>query len=78
VEFLTVRHWGYNGERGKDTLEYHVGHPRRNVWHAENVHVDYNPETLCGLELAPQLKPISALIADGSAVTIHWPNRIAA
>lgn len=79
VEFLTVRHWGYNGERGKDTLEYHVAHPRWNVWHAENVHVDYNPETLCGLDLAPQLdKPISALVADGSAVTIHWRNRIAA
>ena len=63
----------------KDTLEYHVAHPRWNVWHAENVHVDYNPETLCGLDLAPQLdKPISALVADGSAVTIHWRNRIAA
>lgn len=79
AEFLTVRHWGYNGERGKDTLEYHVEHPRWNVWHAENVRVDYNAETLCGLDLAPQLHtPISALIADGSAVSIHWRNRIAA
>ena len=78
-EFLTVRHWGYNGERGKDTLEYRVDHPRWTLWHAENVHVDYSAETLCGLELAPQLKtPISALITDGSAVTIHWRNRIAA
>src|SRR5947208_2754347 len=77
-EFLTERHWGYNGERGKDTLEYRVDHPRWTIWHAENVHVDYNAETLCGLELAPQLKtPISALIAGGSAVSIHWRNRIA-
>ena len=79
AEFLTVRHWGYNGERGKDTLEYHVEHPRWNVWHAENVRVDYNAETLCGLDLAPHLdRPISALVADGSAVSIHWRNRIAA
>jgi hypothetical protein len=78
-EFLTVRHWGYHGEKGKDTLEYRVDHPRWNIWHAENVHLDYNAETLCGADLAPQLdRPISALIADGSAVTIHWRNRIAA
>ena len=79
AEFLTVRHWGYNGEEGNDTLEYRVDHPRWNTWHAENARVDYNAEILCGMELAPQLKtPISALIADGSAVTIHWRNRIAA
>ena len=78
-EFLTERHWGYNGERGKDTLEYRVDHPRWTIWHAENVHVDFHAETLCGLDLAPQLKtPISALIADGSAVSIHWRTRIAA
>ena len=78
-EFLTVRHWGYNGEKGKDTLEYRVDHPPWNIWHAENARIDYNPAALCGLELAQQLKtPISALIADGSAVTIHWRNRIAA
>jgi uncharacterized protein YqjF (DUF2071 family) len=78
-EFLTERHWGYNGEKGKDTLEYRVDHPRWNIWHPENLRVDYNAETLCGLDLAPQLeRPISVLIADGSAVTIHWRNRIAA
>lgn len=78
-EFLTVRPWGYNGERGKDTLEYHVEHPRWKIWHAEEPRVDYDPEAFCGFELAQQLKtPISALIADGSAVSIYWRNRIAA
>ena len=76
-EFLTVRHWGYNGEAGKDTLEYFVDHPRWKVWHAQNTRVDYRAEPLCGAELARWLKaPASILIADGSAVTIHWRNQL--
>jgi uncharacterized protein YqjF (DUF2071 family) len=78
-EFLTVRHWGYNGEKGKDTLEYRVDHPRWNIWHPERPRVEYNPEALCGTELARELKtPVSTLIADGSGVAIHWRKRIAA
>jgi uncharacterized protein len=69
-EFLTVRHWGYNGGRGKDTLEYRVDHPRWRVWPARNVRVDYTAEAF---ELQ---SPMSALIADGSAVTVYWRNQI--
>lgn len=76
-EFLTVRHWGYNGERGKETLEYRVDHPRWHVWHARDARVDHDAEPLCDLGLAGELKePISQLIADGSAVTIHWRTSI--
>lgn len=72
-EFLTVRHWGYNGEPGKATLEYQVDHPRWRIWHAHELRTDYSPQSLWGLDLAPELKtPSSALIADGSAVTVHW------
>jgi uncharacterized protein YqjF (DUF2071 family) len=77
-EFLTVRHWGYNGEQGKDTLEYRIEHPRWRVWHARNTRVECDDEALGGKDLAGQLKtPISALIMDGSAVSIHWRNQIA-
>lgn len=76
-EFLTVRHWGYNGGPGKDTLAYRVDHPRWRVWHARDIRVDYNAEALCGLQLARELRsPMSALIADGSAVTVHWRNQV--
>lgn len=76
-EFLTVRHWGYNGETGKDTLEYRVDHPRWRVWHARNTRVDYRVGPLCGPELARELKtPVSILVADGSAVTIRWRNQL--
>ena len=77
-EFLTIRHWGYNGEPGKATLEYRVDHPPWRVWHAAGVRVDYNAEALCGGAVAHQLgrAPMSQLIADGSAVTIHWRTQI--
>ena len=76
-EFLTERHWGYNGEPGKETLEYQVDHPRWRIWHVETTRVAYQAEPLCGHELAPFLKnPISAIIAEGSAVTVHWRRTI--
>lgn len=76
-EFLTERHWGYNGEPGKETLEYRVSHPPWRIWQARDVRFDLNADGLCGAELARQLKtPASALVAEGSAVTIHWRTRI--
>lgn len=76
-EFVTQRPWGYNGEPGKNTLEYYVDHPPWRVWQAPNASADYDAAPLCGVDLARQLTtPISALIADGSAVTVHWRNQI--
>ena len=76
-EFLSMRHWGYNGERGKETLEYRVDHPRWRIWHTRNATADYNAGAICGMEIAGQLqRPALTLIADGSAVTIHWRTQI--
>ena len=76
-EFVTVRHWGYNGEAGKDTLEYKVDHPAWRVWKAKDVRVDVDAEGICGADVARQLtNPISTLVADGSSVTIHWRTQI--
>lgn len=77
-EFFTLRNWGYNGKLGTDTLEYRVDHPAWNVWHAQDVRLDADLTALCGNDLARQLTfPTSALLADGSHVTIHWRTRIA-
>lgn len=77
-EFLTVRHWGYNGEAGKETLEYRVDHARWRVWHAQRSHVDYQAAPLCAPDLARALtNPASILLADGSAVSIRWRNQLA-
>ncbi|HET8712797.1 MAG TPA: DUF2071 domain-containing protein, partial [Gemmatimonadales bacterium] len=77
-EFITERHWGYNGE-GRETLEYRVDHSPWHIWRVHSTRVDYEPVPLCGRELAGQLTtPISAILADGSAITVHWRNAIAA
>ena len=76
-EFVTVRHWGYNGKPGSDTIEYRVDHPTWNVWRVRDVRLDADLSSLCGDELAHALTtPVSALVADGSAVTIHWRTRL--
>src|SRR5512145_699370 len=76
-EFVTQRPWGYNGEPGKDTLEYYVHHPPWRLWRARNATVECDAAPLCGVELARQLTvPTSALIADGSPVTVHWRSQI--
>ena len=78
-EFVTERHWGYNGEPGKDTLEYRVDHPCWRIWNVDAARAAYEAGPLCGQELARHLKtPISAFLADGSAVTIHWRSTITA
>jgi hypothetical protein len=47
------------------------------AWHARDTRIDYKAEPLCGADLARELKsPISALIAEGSQVTIHWRTAI--
>jgi len=77
-EFVTIRNWGYNGKKGSDTLEYHVDHPRWKVWRVEDLRLDADLSLLCGTELGRQLKvPSSVLLAEGSAVTIHWRTAIA-
>ncbi|MGH7530381.1 MAG: YqjF family protein [Gemmatimonadales bacterium] len=76
-EFIAIRHWGYNGKPGSDTLEYRVEHPRWTVWAARDVRVEADLTALCGLELARHLTtPATALIADGSTVTVHWRTRV--
>lgn len=76
-EFITDRHWGYNGERGRDTLEYRVEHPRWNVWHAHQSHVDADFASFCQADVARHLhRPASLFLADGSSVTIYWRTRV--
>ena len=72
-----MRHWGYNGKPGSDTIEYRVDHPTWNVWRVRDVRLDADLSSLCGDELAHALTtPVSALVADGSPVTIHWRTRL--
>jgi uncharacterized protein YqjF (DUF2071 family) len=75
--FITEHYWGYTRQRDGGTIEYQVEHRPWSVWHAR---VDAMPDlrVLYGNELAEVLKnPVSVLVADGSAVSVHHGKRIA-
>jgi uncharacterized protein len=77
--FLTQRHWGYVTQRDGSTVEYHVEHPVWNVGRIENGMIDGDSTRVFGPEFAAILaqRPTSALFADGSAVAVHDPVRLA-
>lgn len=78
-EFLADRHWGYTRQRDGGTIEYRVEHPRWRVWPDARWELD-GPlgefyEQPFGDILSEE--PASAFVTDGSAVTVHLPERIA-
>ncbi|HEV7387199.1 MAG TPA: DUF2071 domain-containing protein [Gemmatimonadaceae bacterium] len=78
-EFLSERPWGYTTQRDSGTIEYHVEHPRWSTWSNAGCEIDgplgdfYDEPFSSILSVAPA----SAFIADGSAVAVHLPERIA-
>ena len=77
--FMTQRHWGYTPQRDGSTVEYRVAHPVWNVSRVELARVVGDTSGLFGREFAAIIagRPASALFADGSAVTVHKPVRLA-
>jgi uncharacterized protein YqjF (DUF2071 family) len=77
-EFITHHSWGYTRQRNGSTVEYEVRHPSWHVWRADSARVDGNVSDVYPPELSAVLQrpPDSALLADGSAVTVHVPSRL--
>jgi uncharacterized protein YqjF (DUF2071 family) len=75
-EFITEHYWGYTRQRDGSTVEYRVDHPRWRVWNGRAALTgDLTPvygERFAALVREP---PVSAFIADGSAVVVHFPSR---
>ncbi len=78
-EFITEHYWGYTRQRDGSTMEYRVGHPPWRVWPASTAAVTGDLVSLYGAELSQVLSnaPASAFLADGSAVTVDRPTRLA-
>jgi uncharacterized protein YqjF (DUF2071 family) len=78
-EFLSHRQWGYTRQRDGGTIEYRVEHSRWNIWPNARWELDgplrefYEEPFASILHMGPS----SAFIADGSAVAVHLPDRIA-
>jgi len=77
-EFIVEHYWAYCGQRDGSTLEYKVEHPPWRVWQAINGEftgdvAQLYGESWMGILGAP---PVSALIAEGSAVGTYKGRNI--
>lgn len=77
-EFITEHYWGYSLQRDGGTVEYQVEHPRWQVWQASEASFECNADRVYGAQFKECLlaRPISAFIADGSAVIVRKGQRI--
>jgi uncharacterized protein YqjF (DUF2071 family) len=78
-EFLSHRGWGYTRQRDGGTIEYAVDHPRWRVWPGAQHELEGPLEEFYEQPFASILRGpcVSAFVADGSAVSVHMPERIA-
>jgi uncharacterized protein YqjF (DUF2071 family) len=72
-EFITEHYWGYTRRSLQRTTEYRVAHPRWQVRIAQSAKLECNPAALYGPPFAECLtaKPVSAVLAEGSEVTVY-------
>lgn len=77
--FVTEHYWGYTRRRDGGTVEYEVTHPPWRIWQATTPELDVDAAKLYGDDFVQPLAtaPRSAFIAEGSAVTVFRPRRIA-
>lgn len=77
-EFITQHDWGYTKQRDGGTVEYEVRHPAWRIWSAREVGLYGNLSHVFG-KFSEHLRgePHSAWLADGSAVSVHAPVRLA-
>lgn len=76
--FITEHHWGYTRQRDGGTIEYEVAHRPWRLWAAEDPELAADVTRLYGRAFAPALSaaPGSALVAEGSPVTVFAPRRL--
>lgn len=78
AEFITEHYWGYTKRRDGSTSEYQVAHP---PWRVMNVRASsfYAPVAelygACFRQIF-EAKPVSALLAEGSQVTVYQGSRL--
>jgi len=72
-EFITEHYWGYTTQKDGSTMEYRVEHPQWRIWNAKHCHLDCYVDLTYGPQFFPTLskKPTSALLAEGSPVTVY-------
>ncbi len=77
-EFVAEHYFGYTPQRDDSTLEYEVEHPPWRAWTAASHSAEGEWDKLYGPAFAEALQApaISALVAEGSGVTVRRPTRL--
>jgi len=77
-EFITEHYWGYSRQRDGGTIEYHVAHPRWDLWRVRRARLTCDAAALYGAPFAAVLaaEPVSAFVAVGSAVAVFRGRRL--
>ena len=78
AEFIAEHYWGYSAQPDRGCVEYRVEHPPWNACAVSETIVDCDVGALYGgeFESALRVQPVSAFLAEGSAVTVHRGERI--
>ena len=76
--FITQHHWGYTRQRDGSSVEYEVEHPPWRTWDAGDATLTMDVARLYGEAFVTSLAraPVSALVAEGSAVSVSPPRRL--
>ncbi len=76
--FLLENYWGYVQDRSGATVEYHVEHKPWQAADAKHSWLDCDTEAFYGKDLGAVLRrdPQSALVVDGSPVTVGWGKKL--
>ncbi len=71
-EFITEHFWGYSAVSVNKTAEYHVMHPRWEIYKVKEYMIECDFETIYGTKFSflNKEKPVSVFLAEGSPVTI--------
>jgi uncharacterized protein len=79
AEFITEHYWGYTRQRDGGTIEYRVAHPTWRLRRSSSVLVSGEMSRVYGDALGEILRgePASAFLAEGSAVSVSRPVRVA-
>jgi uncharacterized protein len=78
-QFISEHYWGYSKQRDGGTVEYHVTHPQWRVWRSAKASFVGDGAMTYGARFGEALarRPDSALVAEGSAVSVFARRRIA-
>jgi uncharacterized protein YqjF (DUF2071 family) len=75
ADFIATRHWGFGTFHGGRGIEYHVTHPRWNIWKVHRHSLRCDVAELYGQRFVAPLSqpPASVFMADGSEMSVsRW------